>query len=505
MVRVMGLLFIAFLINGCATSGTRQGDAAIRQAVTQLSARWDQEPVPVGLEPQVFFDDALIRSRSENLTRHLGRAEKVSVDEPLVKPDYPWEGLANGVFISVIRRDDKTYQMWYDCGSSSFRGTSVGAYNRLGYAESSDGLEWKKPFLVPYMNNIVMQPVIGAGVYYDAREKRGGHRYKAAYGTIRRHGASNVGGLTFAHSRNGKRWSIYDDVVMLDDNRADTHNSLFWDEELGLYRVYTRTLTQGGRSSRLYVRPYVGTSGARVLARALFVPVSAAPWVHVSDTSLMSDMQIYSMSAFKYGPVYVGQIALYDNEFVNYCIAVSRDGSKWDLQYVKPSLAVVQRGESGSFDGGMIFPQCNEPIEKDGQWLLYYGAAEVPRGEIGRTQATRPYTRSIGLAVVRKEGLLYLENENGSASMTTKSFVLQGRALHINADASRGTIRVTASVVHGDGRETEWGASRIITADDTRIRVEWPDGDLSALIGKAIRLRFDMSGAVRLYGMQVSR
>ena len=512
---LIGSFFLTLpFMSGCATLdrtlSSRERDPRVHDeealaAIRELSERWETEPVPVGLEPQVFFDDALIHERSENLERRVGRAKKVSEDEPVIKPDRAAEGRATGVYISVLRNSAGLFQAWYDSGTTTYRGRGVGSFTSLGYAYSEDGLTWEKPRRFPSMNNIVMHPVFGTGVYYDRRERRGGHRYKAVYGTVGLQGVSSREGLTFARSRNGTSWRMYHDPHPLDEARSDTLSNIFWDDEIQRYRLYTRTMTASGRSSSHYVRPYVGTSMLSVLARALFIPLGSQPWQHVSDTPAPGDGHIYGMTAFKHGPMYIGKIGLLQRSQIHYALALSRNGADWDLEYAQARHGIIPHGEPGSFDAGIIFPASTAPIEQDGQWLLYYGADERPRGDPS-VERTLPYSRSIGLATIRKEGFFYLESPpQENATMTTKAFELAGSALRVNADAREGALRVTLLLVSDEGPDRVWDTSNPVRGDGTRMPVTWPRGELSNLIGETVRLRYEMEDRVLLYGMQVVR
>ncbi|MBP7828524.1 MAG: hypothetical protein KA248_01260 [Kiritimatiellae bacterium] len=480
-----------------------QPDPVVHARIEELSARWEQEPVPVGLEPQVFFDDAVILEKSEGWVRKQGVPVKLNEGEPVLKPDRSWEGPIAGAYFTVLTNDAGLIQMWYSCGGETYRGMMVGSYMSLAYAESDDGFEWRKPRLLPDFDNVVLSPAFGAGVTYDRHERRGGHRYKIVYGSVGMRGVSPLHGLAFGHSGNGKKWSFYEDVRMLDAPRSDTQCNILWDEELDLYRVYSRTMTSGGRSSRLDVRPVIGASRLFVVARALFLPLPVAPWTHVADTFPPESGEIYSMTVYKYGGLYIGNLALFSKQIlIDYCLAYSRDGATWDLQYVSPEQALIPRGGEKSFDAGMVYPCHGQPIEHGAQWLLYYGGSwrdhsQEPHGE------PREYVSAVGVASIRKEGFLYLENEGETARLVTKSFVLEGSALEVNADASKG--RVAVDVLPGDGDASASPLLRgvPIERDGVRVGMEWKDGRLADWVGRTVRLRFDTRGPVRLYGFQV--
>ena len=73
--------------------------------------------IPIGSTKQLFIDDSLLESVA-NTRRILNPAEKAE-NNPVIRPDRPWEG--NDVRISYVVFDDREQQLklWYS--SRTFR------------------------------------------------------------------------------------------------------------------------------------------------------------------------------------------------------------------------------------------------------------------------------------------------------------------------------------------------------------------------------------------------
>ena len=96
---------------------------------------------------------------------------------PILASDHPAEGNWTSFYGSVLRRPDtRAWQMWY----TVFKSKGVA----LAYAESDDGIAWRKPALDIVKTgrkktHLVMdnQP-LGTAVIYDERDERPNWKYK---------------------------------------------------------------------------------------------------------------------------------------------------------------------------------------------------------------------------------------------------------------------------------------------------------------------------------------
>jgi len=112
----------------------------------------------------------------------------------------------------------------------------------------------------------------------------------------------------------------------------------------------------------------------------------------------------------------------------------------------------------------------------------------------------KPSRAGIGLATIRLDGMFFLESwlkdEPGWA--VTKPFLFEGSKLELNADASRGSVRV--EVLDADsGRPLPGHSAALEGRDGVRLAAGM---DLAPLRGKPVRLKFLLLNA-RLYAFQV--
>ena len=100
------------------------------------------EPLNISDQRQLFVDNYLI-DHMDNVRLMLHRPIR---REAAIRNDYPWENY--GVSYMVTFRDSDIYRAWYRCDAASIltKGGKRACYT--GYAESKDGINWKKPKLL---------------------------------------------------------------------------------------------------------------------------------------------------------------------------------------------------------------------------------------------------------------------------------------------------------------------------------------------------------------------
>ncbi len=100
-------------------------------------------PVQLDQRVQLFIDDFLIE-RTERVWRTLNRSRKVR-ENPIIKPDRPWEGYLVLQPGSVIYDpNERQFQMWYNTLATE---SDSDIEQFLCYATSKDGIRWEKPEL----------------------------------------------------------------------------------------------------------------------------------------------------------------------------------------------------------------------------------------------------------------------------------------------------------------------------------------------------------------------
>ena len=107
---------------------------AFSLAASTPLARESNEPLVIGSRLELFVDDYLI-DRLVGVRLALGHPQSAGV---VLKADRPWEGSFNAG--NEVIRDGAIYRMFY-------RGWAEGERGVVCYAESRDGIHWKKPSL----------------------------------------------------------------------------------------------------------------------------------------------------------------------------------------------------------------------------------------------------------------------------------------------------------------------------------------------------------------------
>ena len=234
---------------------------AIAEETTQRSANL-QSPNPacaIGSRRELFVDDELVDriSGKADLRLHHPAPQEIAIVH-----DEPWEG--SGCVYHSIFKDGDRYRMYYAAGHLNVTpdGVNAGTHGQFCcYAESDDGIHWRKPSLGLHefqggtANNIVMvrQKVGDAmsepgepAVFKDENpDTPPDARYKALLPASRLPADHRRGLLAFK-SPDGLHWSPMSDRPIITDGAFDSQNLAFWDAARGNYRAYWRYFTKGG-------------------------------------------------------------------------------------------------------------------------------------------------------------------------------------------------------------------------------------------------------------------
>ena len=231
---------------------------------------------PVHTHKQLFVDGAWIEA-SENVVLTMNSPHQTG--ERLVVADQPWEkGAKISCYNSVLKEDGPDgprIRLWYDVLLDKPAGYP-GDRRAVAYAESRDGIHFRKPILGlvakdgSTQNNLVMPAdlerlaLAGGSVMRDENPKcPPGERYKswAKLYAKRRQGPPTQGGGGFPveekggnrmwYSPDGLRWTLYPPPTGL--RGSDTQPSWFWDKRIGRYLGYSREWVEltPGRTARM--------------------------------------------------------------------------------------------------------------------------------------------------------------------------------------------------------------------------------------------------------------
>lgn len=460
-----------------------------------LSSGWAEEGNPAlpGRDRYLLLDSRIVAS-TENATLVLGNVQKHK-GNPLFEEDKPWEKRFDNLYANVIYdEEEKIFKCWYSpfIVDNSSKGMTLeqrkevkyrGHHNRemaICYATSKDGITWVKPELglVEFegnkANNILWRGSDtpgkdekegwrgphGSGVFKDLREPDPNRRYKA----FLKHGI-----LSVAFSPDGIHW---DPAIACPeaDSAGDTHNNAFWAPTLGKYVGITR---QWGKMSGRYWRQVAWTS--------------SADFVNWEKTQIVLEgldrnLQPYSMPVFYHGGIYLGLIAIHDQDTDRVWteLAWSPDTVAWNR--VLPGTPFISNdGREGDYDWGCVYAAANPIFLKD-EIRLYYGASD------GLHTSWR--NGFFCLATLRPDGFAgYKASDVAAPARVTTTPVFDGKTpLRVSADIADGGQLVVR--VLGEEKQV-LAESEPLASTVSDAVVRWLDNNLlDTITAKRARLQF---------------
>ncbi len=456
-------------------------------------------------EPQMLADDYFVDNRynedsiSARVPHVLHRGERRPQPVMTKDADLPWEAECGVSSPSVLYdADADLFRMYYQVWSPKRDDPARPSGYNVCYAQSKDGLQWEKPLMDLYpwgehkRTNIVLR---------GRNEGKGAHVHAARAEGVRADGERirNIGVLSpedlrghrliayycdhahyLASSEDGIHWRLAEQMVI--PNRVDCYQTIVHDPSIGEYVIFYR-------NRLIYSDKIPAIKGnTRMIAR-IASPELWSLWEAMPETVLIPDGddagRFYEMPTFRYGGLYWGMLHQYYQEpqKIEVELVWSRDGYRWERAPGRPMLIPV--GERGAWDGGMAFTG-DRVIERGDEWWLYYSGHDGYHNERGRAG-------SIGLIKFRKEGFVSIRSDvRGKDSyVVTRPLLWPGGDLVINADASRGCVKVAVSDLDRKPYEAfTYDDCVPLTRDEVRHAVRWKNGRMSALRGHLVRLEF---------------
>ena len=508
-------------------------------------------------DQHLFIDNWHIR-RMDGLARTLHPVKKQGA---VLDPDMPWEYPRVLLHGSVIYdEDEKLFKMWY-----------LGMYNIL-YAVSRDGLHWEKPEL-----GAIVYELPEPGSVEPARRMvvRDDDAQKTALGTT----ANNI--VLGSQPLAGDPTGLDSPTVVKDDNEPDpdkryklstwinpigqfmeepTRNYLYRMEKAkpgaGHYLFYSPDgihFTYSGHPPYLYVDHLVGDRspvmydyrkskfvvsfkfgrhvpyafhGHNARCRAYSESSDMISWtdpflVLWPDEYDDPEMDLYSLTMFNYGDMYVGLLDVFyrhpEMQTLDTQLVCGHDGVHWDRAGGR--RAFIPLGEEGTWDSANISTASSPPIEVDGELWFYYGGRPWRHGESFRDDTKPKPTDTlghIGLGTLRKDGFVSLDVGDREGVLLTKETEITAPALHINANV-KGNGHVAIAVYEITEHDTmpkqrpaespmpgfDLADCDPIQGDNLAHPVTWKGKDLGELQGKKVFFEYRMENC-ELYSFGVS-
>ncbi len=483
----------------------------------------------IGSHLELFIDDYIIDN--------LGGKAETRLHHPVIKElaiihDEPWEG--NGSGYHSIFKDGNIYRMYYKAWQIKTDKTRTLTPSIFCcYAESDDGIHWRKPELGLYdfqgskANNIVFISGMMGGVDADGghpavfKDENPNVSADALYKAILR--ANKTRGLFAFKSPDGIHWTPMSQEPIITDGAFDSQNLAFWDNELGEYRAYWRYFDEGTEAS-----PYQGIRGIRTAKSKDFIN-----WYDQADL-IYIDSQKEQLYTNQIKPYYRAPHLLigfptryidrgwsesmetlperqhrewrssiserYGSALTEGLLMTSRDGitfNRWDEAFLRPGIERVGTWNYGQQYIAWSVVETKSALEGAPKELSLYA---VENYWTGTSSDLRRYT-------LRIDGFVSVNAPMSGGELLTKPLTFKGNKLFLNFSSSAaGGIQVEIQDKNGKplpGFTLE--DSPPLFGDSIERIVTWKDGkDLSSLEGKTVRLRFLIKDA-DLFSFQFKR
>ena len=482
------------------------------------SLAWEEtdavDVISIGKHRQLFVDDFLI-AEADNITRRLCPVMK-SPQNPILRPDRPWEGRTTVPQGTVIYDDqERIYKMWY---TTDIQSKGKG----LAYAVSKDGLHWDKPEMDIVLKdnartNLVI-PALRFGYMYqpyfvvkDLAESDPRRRYKLAFLSIQRNvteheTATHPGtrrGLGIAFSPDGLRWTkardfASDDIIDISHIMVDPYQG-------NEFVIYGRTLKilpmirKAWGHYDWFEKVYNGRAVIRSVS-VDFLEWAPAEFIMGPDLKDPPSTQIYSMNVFPYEGIYLGLVQRYISKpgigTLDIQLAVSRDGLHFERPFREPFFPL---GEIGTWDRFMLHSMSGPPLVRKNELHFYYGGRNSRHRPTKVADAADPPEGNIGLATILRDRFVAVEASFDGGMLTTKPLRFEGSTLRVNCNTSFGKLCIR--ILDRDGIRIDGYEATIEGIDSVEQPVRFRKS-LRDLGKQAVRVEFALSNA-QLYSFSI--
>ena len=431
---------------------------------------------------QTFIDSAVIES-VQDVTRRWHTPERHG-DEPVIKKDKPWEHVTYFTYSNyAVLRDpqDGLFKCWYEDLEpllGKFCKSHVGHRSRQLYAESEDGITWRKPELdVVEVDGQKTNIVLGSKEYgevhsttavLDPHPARPEDRFRALFSHMWEDDKGSYSRVECAHSADGIHWALYEELPCfgMSGSQLNDVSILFYDEDAREFVQNTRHFLQwaGAINLRNPINPsFLGplephnplTYNQRRVWQSRshdFIHWSELVPIAATDEEDNLDESYYGMAQFKLGTVHLGTVGVFravDNE-MDVQLLSSRDGIRWtNTNKRQPFLAPRGDGYWDAYMNSLGSP----PIEVGDELYFFHGGTSAHHDwwlcdseDLDLPDCDLPgnVTYGLGLAKLRKDGYAGLfANKMREGIVVTRALISLGTELVINAKvAPGGAIRV---------------------------------------------------------------
>jgi len=479
----------------------------------------------MGSRRELFVDDFLVAQTRGKVTFEL---QHPVPREQVITHTEPWEGTASGYH--TVLQDGDTYRLYYrgsnfDLVNNQLRTTNV---ETTCYAESNDGIHWKKPNLGLFEHEGTKETNIiwrgpGSHNFSPFIDQRPGcpraERLKA-FGGLKRDG-----GMLLFQSADGIHWKKAAEKAVITNGAFDSTNIGFWDPTINKYRAYWRYFTEGVTEADNW-KP----AGIRAIRTA--VSDDLIHWEDEHDLTYVDSpaQQMYTNNIIPYfrAPhILLGFPMRYIERGWSPSMRALPDPRKRQLRadaHIRYGTAITET-QIMSSRNGVQFNRWNEAflppgIERTDSW--YYAHNDVAWNMV-TTKSALPgapdelsfYASSgkwhgkgsiMTRHTLRQDGFVSASSPLSGGELVTRPLTFTGKQLAVNFSTSAaGTLKVEIQTPQGQPIQGFSLADADETFGDTLDRpVSWNGStDVSSLQGRPVRLRITLSDS-DLYALKFS-
>lgn len=440
------------------------------------------QPIAIGSRPELFVDDYLIdrMAGGAELQLHSPKPREI-----VLVFDKPWEGNACAVW--SVFRDGDIYRMYYRAEDYVSVGGKATHPAFLCYAESTDGIHWRRPnmglveFEGSKENNIITRP--GIAPFKDTNPQRSDDALYKGFEIVSvknpRHRE-----LFVNQSADGIRWKQMSSKTVMPNNvtpRAfDTVNVAFWDAERGEYRAYVRDWRGGKRDTK------TATSKD-------FLNWSEPQWLKYPGAT-QENLYTSMVRPYPRNPkLFIGfptRILIHRGDITEPLFMTSRDGLTfrlWEESIIRPGRNTDRWGNRCNYIWYGLIETASDLPEKPMEYSLFSAEHYYMKGGVKLRRFT-----------YRPDGFVSLNAPFRGGEVLTKSLVFSGKKLILNfSTAAAGSLCV--EIQDETGKPIPGFALADcdeVFGDEIDRVISWKKAsDLSALANRAVRLRFKMKDA----------
>lgn len=485
-------------------------------------------PIDLGSRRELFADDFLIERLGGGASVRLHHPEPREI---VLVLDAPWEGSGSSGYHSVFR-DGNVYRMYYKGWHIAFdleRKKIRPASSTVCYAESTDGIHWRKPSLglIEFNgskdNNIVMNegPILGrkivAGLTAIIKDENPAAPPDARYKAFTVSTQPTPKGIVPFKSADGLQWEPMADKPVITNGAFDNQNLAFWSPAEGKYRAYWRWFAHGDNNTNT-ANP-IGVRAIRTATSTDFLH-----WEQEADVTYVDSPEeaLYTTPIIPYARaahILIGFPMRYvERDVPTSQQALPEPEHRAMRKSINPRYGTaITEGLFMASRDGVRFKRWNEAflrpgIERPGTWNYGHQALSWPPVETNSALVGAPRELSfyapesywtgdsseVRRYTLRLDGFVSVQAPMKGGELVTKPLRFAGRELSLNFSSSAaGEVRV--EIQAADGRPLPGYSLEDcppIFGDTVARTVVWKTGtDVQSLAGKPIRLRFFLKDA----------